>query len=154
MKEFKVQPIRNGTVIDHIRPGAALNVLRILGLPKESTSSVISVAMNVSSGKMKQKDVVKIEDREIDPKEVSKIALIAPHATISIVRNYEVSSKTNVDLPSQVVGLARCENPNCITNDREPVRARFKVLSKEPPVLECFYCGREVDDIAASLIMR
>lgn len=147
-----MQPIRNGTVIDHITPGAALNVLRILGLPKDGTSSVISVAMNVPSGKLKQKDVVKIEDRELDPKEISKIALIAPHATISIVRNYEVSSKDEVALPQEVVGMARCENINCITNDREPSPTRFRVLSKEPPVLECAYCGREVGDIAASLV--
>jgi aspartate carbamoyltransferase regulatory subunit len=152
MKEFKVQPIRNGTVIDHITPGAALNVLRILGLPKDGTSSVISVAINVPSGKLKQKDVVKIEDRELDPKEISKIALIAPHATISIVRNYEVNSKGGVELPQEVVGMARCENVNCITNDREPGPTRFRVLSKEPPVLECMYCGREVGDIAASLV--
>ena len=31
MKEFKVTPIRNGTVIDHIDCGMALKVLRIIG---------------------------------------------------------------------------------------------------------------------------
>jgi aspartate carbamoyltransferase regulatory subunit len=154
MKEFKVQPIRNGTVIDHITPGAALKVLRILGLPKEGASSVISVAMHVPSHKQKLKDVVKIEDRELDPKEISKIALIAPRASISIVRNYEVASKADVALPKEVVGLARCENPNCITNDREPVRSRFVVHEKDSPSLSCFYCGREITDIAMSLITR
>jgi aspartate carbamoyltransferase regulatory subunit len=154
VKEFKVQPIRNGTVIDHITPGAALEVLRILGLPAAGSSSTISVAIHVGSQKWKLKDVVKIEDRELDPKEISKIALIAPHATIAIVRNYEVTVKTNVDLPSEVEGLARCDNPNCISNAREPVAARFRVLEREPPVLECYFCGREVADVAQSLVTR
>ncbi|MCX6667333.1 MAG: aspartate carbamoyltransferase regulatory subunit, partial [Euryarchaeota archaeon] len=43
MKELKVTPIKDGTVIDHITPGRALKVLRILKIP-ESTSSVVSVA--------------------------------------------------------------------------------------------------------------
>ena len=88
MKELKVTPIKDGTVIDHITPGRALKVLRILKIP-ESTSSVVSVAMNVS-GKMGKKDIVKVENRELDPKELDKIALIAPKATINIIRDYEV----------------------------------------------------------------
>ncbi len=46
----------------------------------------------------------------------------------------------------------RCENPNCITNGREPIKTRFKVLRKEPMVLKCAYCGRE-QDIAVEQIM-
>ena len=152
MKEFKVQPIRNGTVIDHIEAGAAIKVLRILGLPLEGTKSIISVGMNLPSGKTGNKDVVKVEDRELDPLEVSKISLIAPKATINIIRNYEVFKKTVVALPREVIGVAKCENVNCVTNTTEPVRSRFRVWTKEPLVLACFYCGREVKDVAASLL--
>lgn len=153
MKELKIQPIRNGTVIDHISPGVALKVLRIMGLPTEGTRSVISVAINVTSPKTGgQKDVVKIEDREIDPREVNKIALIAPKATINIIRNYEVTKKQVVQLPKEIVGIAKCENPSCISNTSEPIQTRFVVLKKDPPQLQCAYCGREVKDIAASLL--
>jgi aspartate carbamoyltransferase regulatory subunit len=153
MKELKIQPIKNGTVIDHISPGAALKVLRIMGLPSDGTRSVISVAINVTSPKTGgQKDVVKIEDREIDPREVNKIALIAPKATINIIRNFEVAKKQVVQLPKEIVGLAKCENPSCISNTSEPIQTRFQVLKKDPPQLKCAYCGREVKDTAASIL--
>jgi aspartate carbamoyltransferase regulatory subunit len=153
MKELQVQPIKNGTVIDHISPGAAMKVLKIMGLPSAGTRSVISVAINVPTRKAgAQKDVVKIEDREIDPKEVNKIALIAPRATINIIRNFEVSKKQVVQLPKEVIGLVRCENASCITNTSEPILSRFAVLKSDPPVLRCAYCGREVHDIATNII--
>ena len=49
--------------------------------------------MNVPSSQMGNKDIVKIEGRELAPKEVDKIALIAPQATINIVRDYEIVEK-------------------------------------------------------------
>jgi aspartate carbamoyltransferase regulatory subunit len=150
MKELKVTPIKDGTVIDHITPGRALKVLRILKIP-ESTSSVVSVAMNVS-GKMGKKDIVKVENRELDPKELDKIALIAPKATINIIRDYEVIKKHKVVLPDEVVGIAKCSNPTCISNAREPVESRFHVISKDPPRIKCYYCEREPEDITEGII--
>lgn len=153
MIELKVQPIKNGTVIDHISAGQALKVMRILGLPAEGSTSIVSIGMNLPSGKIRLKDVVKIEDRELDPREVNKISLIAPKATISIIRNYQIAKKATVELPKEIVGLARCENLSCISNVRaEPVRSRHAVVGHDPPRLQCAYCGREVRDIAQSLL--
>jgi aspartate carbamoyltransferase regulatory subunit len=153
LKELKVQPIKNGTVIDHISSGQALKVMRILSLPSDGSTSIISVGMNLPSGKVGLKDVVKVEDRELDPREVNKIGLIAPKATISIIRNYNVAKKTVVQLPKEILGLAKCENVNCITNAKEPVAARHVVSAgRDPPSLHCAYCGREVQDVAASLL--
>ncbi len=100
-KELKVPRIKDGSVIDHITAGNAVKVLHILGIPKES-SSTVSVAMNVRS-KLGKKDIVKVENRELDPQEVDKIALIAPKATINIIRDYEVASKHKVKLPDEDV---------------------------------------------------
>jgi aspartate carbamoyltransferase regulatory subunit len=150
MKELKVTPIKDGTVIDHITPGRALKVLYVLKIP-ESTVSVVSILMNVS-GKKGKKDIVKIENRELDPKEVNKIALIAPKATINIIRDYEVVKKHTVQLPSEVIGLTKCSNPTCISNAREPVESRFHVISRDPPRIRCYYCEREPEDIAAGII--
>jgi aspartate carbamoyltransferase regulatory subunit len=150
MKELKVTPIKDGTVIDHITPGRALKVLRVLKIP-ESTASVVSVLMNVN-GKKGKKDIVKIENRELDPKEVDKIALIAPKATINIIRDFEVIKKHKVQLPSEVVGLTKCSNPTCISNAREPVESRFQVITKDPLRIKCYYCEREPEDIAEGII--
>jgi aspartate carbamoyltransferase regulatory subunit len=157
-KEMKVSPIRNGTVIDHITSGMALKVLRILGLPREGTRSVVSAIMNVPSATGRSKDIVKIEDRELDPEEVDRISLIAPRATINIIRDYEVAEKHQVTLASRAEGTVACSNPNCITNARddfgrhEPVLPAFRVLAKDPPVLRCEYCDRDLVNIADHIL--
>ena len=150
MQELKVQPIRNGTVIDHISAGRAIAAMRILGLPRPGSTSTITAAMNVPSSRGR-KDILKIEDRELDPTEVNKIALIAPNATINIVREYEVARKERVELPEKVSGLVKCPNPNCVTN-HEPVRTQFLVVHRDPVRLRCGYCDREVDDVAAHVL--
>lgn len=151
MKELKVQPIRNGTVIDHISPGMALKVLHVLNIPQPGMTSTVTAAINVPSKQMGRKDIVKVEDRELDAGEVNKISLIAPRASINIIREYEVAEKRQVTLPDIVEGIVRCPNPNCITNQAEPVKSVFKVVEKNPPRLTCGYCDRVIVDIAAQL---
>ena len=150
MKELRVTPIKNGTVIDHITPGFAIKVLHVLKIP-EASSSVVSVAMNVKS-KMDKKDIVKIENRELDTKEVDKIALIAPKATINIIRDFNVVEKHKVHLPDEIVGIVKCSNPTCISNSKEPVKSRFLLVSIDPPRIKCYYCERETEDIAERII--
>jgi aspartate carbamoyltransferase regulatory subunit len=149
-KELKIPRIKDGTVIDHIKAGNAVKVLHILGIPKTSTS-VVSVAMNVKSC-MGKKDIVKVENRELDPNEVDKIALIAPKATINIIRDYEVAEKHPVNLPDEIVGIVSCSNPTCVSNSREPVKSRFKVICKDPLRIKCYYCEREPEDISERII--
>ena len=93
MKDFRVTPIRNGTVIDHIECGQALKVLRIIRVTGD-VQSTVSVLMHVPSKKGSWKDVIKVEDRELDPKEVDKISLIAPKATINIIRDFNMWLKS------------------------------------------------------------
>jgi aspartate carbamoyltransferase regulatory subunit len=149
-KELKIPLIKDGTVIDHITAGNAVKVLHILGIPK-SSSSIVSVAMNVKS-KFGKKDIVKVENRELDPNEVNKIALIAPKATINFIRDYEVAKKHKVKLPNEIIGIVSCSNPTCVSNAKEPVRSRFKIINKDPPRIKCFYCEREPEDIADRII--
>jgi aspartate carbamoyltransferase regulatory subunit len=150
MKEFKVTPIRNGTVIDHITMGMALKVLKIIGVA-EDVSSTVSVLMHVPSKKAGWKDIVKIEDRELDPKELDRIALISPNATINIIRDYNVAEKFVVEVPNVVKGVMKCSNPGCITNQNEPVEPEFVVESKKPITLRCVYCDRLTTEIAENI---
>jgi aspartate carbamoyltransferase regulatory subunit len=149
-KELKIPRIKDGTVIDHITAGNSVKVLHILGIPK-STSSIVSVAMNVKS-RFGKKDIVKVENRELDPHEVNKIALIAPKATINFIRDYEVVKKHRVKLPDEIIGIVSCANPTCVSNAKEPVKSRFKVVNKDPISLICYYCERELIDIADRII--
>jgi len=152
-RELRVSKIREGTVIDHIDAGRALHVLRILGLTG-AEGFTIAVVMNVPSQKLGKKDIVKVEGVELKEEQVSKIALIAPSATINIIRDYAVAEKVKVRIPPVVEGLLKCANPNCVTNmPREPVKSRFKVISVRPLKLVCEYCGTELnqDDVIKQL---
>ena len=151
MKELKVQPIKDGTVIDHINPGTALQVLKILGITENQIDSVISIAINVS-GIRGKKDIVKIEKRELDPKEVNKIALIAPHATINIIRNYDVIDKHRVSVPDEILNIVKCFNPNCFSNTKEPIETKFIITNRQPLRIKCHYCEREPEDISSQII--
>ncbi|HKZ89611.1 MAG TPA: aspartate carbamoyltransferase regulatory subunit [Thermoplasmata archaeon] len=151
MKELRVTPIRNGTVIDHIPAGMALKVLKILGIG-DGVSSTVTVAMHVPSQAMGWKDIVKVEDRELGAREIDKIALIAPTASVNVIRNYNVAEKRRVALPDRALGILRCGNPNCISNTREPVESEFLVRTKTPLRVVCKYCDRELEDIPAHIL--
>jgi len=81
---IRIVKISDGTVIDHIRAGHALEVLQILGITGRE-DNVISLAMNISSSKIGRKDIVKLEHRSLDSQEVARIALVAPDATLNII---------------------------------------------------------------------
>jgi len=140
-EELRVKKIREGTVIDHISAGSALTVLNILGITNH-TGQVVSVAINVPSSKIGRKDIVKIEGRELNADEVDKIALIAPQATINIIRDFNVIEKQQVKLPKFIREILKCANPTCVSNSREPVEPAFSVENEDPLVLRCHYCGR------------
>jgi len=146
--ELRVAKIRNGTVIDHVSGGQALNVLSILGIDG-SEGLGVSVGMNVPSDRLGHKDVVKVEDRELSQSEVDVISLIAPEATINIIRDFEVVQKNRVDRPETVVGLLSCPNRNCITNANEPVESKFQVVDDG---VRCAYCGTIIRDSLADHI--
>jgi len=146
VRELKITPIKNGTVIDHIASGLALDVLRIINVQSLDKDSTVSVAIRVRSGKLGWKDIVKVENVELTPREVNAIALIAPTATISIIRDYRVREKRTVDLPPRIIGILRCPNPNCISNQPEPLESEFEVTDRRPTVLKCAFCERRVDD--------
>ncbi len=139
-QELYVRKIKDGTVIDHITPGFALDVLKILGINGKD-GEVVTAAINVESKQLHHKDIVKIQNRELKPAEVDKIALIAPNATINIIRNYDVASKKVVELPSSIHGIIKCDNPSCISNSREPTEPRFAVDRGQPIRLRCYFCG-------------
>jgi aspartate carbamoyltransferase regulatory subunit len=135
-----VSKIKDGTVIDHITAGHALDVVKILGITGRN-NGVVLIAMHVPSEQLSTKDIVKVEGRELEPEEVDKIALLAPHASINIIRGYKVADKKRVKLPNIIRGTIKCGNPACISNSNEPVQPKFYVKSQEPLIIRCHYCS-------------
>ena len=140
--ELKIKAIENGTVIDHITANKTLHILKILGLPDNETKN-ITVAMNVSSKELGRKDILKIENRELDHEELNQVALIAPEATINIIRDFKPIKKNKIVLPKKITLIIKCTNPKCITNyENEPITPICNVVTDNPPVVRCHYCEK------------
>jgi len=137
---LRVSKIKDGTVIDHITSGHALDVAKILGITGRR-AGVVTIAMNVPSKRLDHKDMVKVEGKVLAASELDKIALLAPHATINIVKDYKVVEKQRVKLPDAIKGIVKCDNPACVSNSNEPVQTKFYVEKEEPLKLKCHYCG-------------
>ena len=137
--KLKVSAISEGTVIDHIPSESLFNVISILELDK--TPNMITFGANLDSSKLKNKAIIKVSNQFFENDEINKIALIAPHAKLNIIRDYEVVEKKVVEVPDKVVGIVKCFNPKCITN-HEPMTTHFSVVSKDPIALKCKYCEK------------
>jgi len=141
---MKVSRIENGIVIDHIKAGCALTVLKILRI--NSHRDVVSMIMNAKSEKYKSKDIVKIENRELEKEELDKIALVSPSAKVNKIIKGSVVEKYSVEIPGSVESVLVCGNPECITN-HENINTKFAVESKEPLKIRCHYCESVMDEV-------
>ncbi len=135
---IRVSALSEGTVIDHLVAGTALKVLDILGIDFEGA---VTIGMNLESSKMGQKDIIKIERREVTPKEVAKIALVSPRASFSIIRNFKVVEKFSPTPPKIIEELIFCRNPSCISQE-DRVKTKFVVVRMDPLHIRCHYCER------------
>jgi aspartate carbamoyltransferase regulatory subunit len=144
-KELRVSKIKDGTVIDHIRGGYALDVVNILGITGKE-NRVMTIAVNVPSRRFGAKDIVKIEGKALNAQEVNRIALVAPHASINFIKNYVVIEKFEVKLPPIIEGIVKCGNPSCVSNNNEPITSKFHVKTEEPLLLKCHYCGVTLEE--------
>jgi len=142
-KELQVKALENGTVIDHIPSDKLFKVVSLLKM--DGLKNQITIGNNLSSKQMGTKGIIKVADRYYAEEEVNRIALIAPMAKINIIKNFEVIEKKILTLPDKFTGLVKCPNPKCITNN-EPMKTRFETVSKDPVVLKCQYCEREVQE--------
>ena len=142
--ELIVRRIREGTVIDHINEGKGLQVLNALGIDGKD-GSVITIALNVPSGKFNRKDIIKVENKFLKDDDTNKLAVIAPTSTVNIIKNYKLVEKRRVSLPNEIDRIFRCSNPECISNSTEHIESIMDVIDKSGLVLKCRYCSRILD---------
>ena len=141
-KRLSVSAIKNGTVIDHIPADVLFKVVSILKLDR--LENMITIGNSLESGKLGKKGIIKLSEVFFQDDEINKIALVAPCAKLNIIRNYEVDDKKVVEIPDEIVGIVKCVNPKCITNN-EKVTTRFAVVSKSKVKLKCHYCEKITD---------
>jgi len=139
-----VRRIKDGTVIDHIDCGKGLQVLEALDIDGKR-GDVITIALNVPSGKLKKKDIIKVENKFLEEDDTSKLAVISPSSTVNIIKNYKLVEKRRVSLPDEIDRIFRCSNPDCVTNSKEHIESVMDVIDKDGLVLKCRYCSRMLD---------
>ncbi len=150
-RAYKVYSIENGTVIDHIPTPLALKLIRILGLENEG---IMTIGIGFHSDKNPGgKDIVKVENRELSHDETNKIALIAPEATINIIKDGKVLEKRQIKLPSEVREIMACPNPNCATNVLG-AGTHFLLDNRDKVTYRCRYCERTTEVHADLLTTR
>lgn len=141
-KELNVSAIENGTVIDHIPARSLFKVIDILGLAKVQT--MITFGTNLDSKQQGKKGIIKIAEYFFKDGDVNKIALVAPHAKLNIIKDYKVTEKKVVKVPDEITGTVRCMNPACITNHQH-ITTRFMITDKKQINLRCHYCEKITD---------
>lgn len=147
--ELAVAALRAGTVIDHIPSSVLFKAVKILGI--ERVTSAVTIGNNLDSKRLGHKGIIKVADVFFPETVLNRIALIAPSAVVNIIRDYEVVEKFPVTLPDTIVGLVKCGNPKCITNN-EPMRTRFHVTDRDDVTIACHYCSHTVRATEAQII--
>lgn len=149
LRELKVTAIENGTVIDHIPAHNVFKVLRILNL--DNSTNQLLIGDNLESAKYGKKGIIKVSNTFFDKDEIDKIALVAPSATLIVIRNFAVIEKRQVEIPKKVENIVKCFNPNCITN-HENIPTRFTVVDEQEIKLQCHYCEKITPKSAISFV--
>ena len=140
--ELKVAKIRDGVVIDHIPVGKAGKCMSVLGLCK----GVMIIGSNLPSGKYEKKDILKLENLFPSENTLNMIALVAPNATINIIRNSETVEKRKVKYPKEITGMIKCINQKCATIGEKYLTSKFTIESVEPLKLRCKYCDKSLNE--------
>ena len=81
---MKIDSIKNGIVLDHIRAGKSLEVYTALGLDKLDCS--VAIIKNVKSNKMGKKDILKIDEEFTLDLDV--LGYLDPNITVCIIRRW------------------------------------------------------------------
>ena len=139
-KELVVSALENGTVLDHIPAEYVYKALDLLDL--KGVESQITIGINLASKLHGKKGIIKIADKFFEDEDLNKLALIAPKATVNVIRNFKVVEKKTLAIPEEVVGIAKCKNPKCVTN-HQPIKTKFATIQNGDEIsLKCHYCEK------------
>ena len=141
-KELMVAAIENGTVLDHIPSNRLFDVVSMLHLDK--MNNAITIGYNFRSAVMGSKSIIKIADKYFTDEELNQLSAVAPNMTLCVIKDYEIIEKRTVVMPEELVGIVRCPNPKCITNN-EPMQTRFRSVGAGKDILRCCYCNKDVE---------
>ena len=133
---MKIDAIKNGIVIDHIKAGRSMEIYDYLNLGE--IDCTVAIIKNVVSKKMGRKDIIKIDsEMNID---YNVLGVIDPDITINIIKDGVRIGKEKPQLPEEVTNVLKCKNPRCITTTEQEIPHIFKLTDKKNGVYRCIYC--------------
>ena len=133
---MRIDPIKNGIVIDHIDAGKGMAVYNFLSLG--DLDCTVALIKNVPSKKTGKKDIIKIDAAlELD---FNVLGYIAPEVTVNIIKDGVTIEKKRLELPETVKNVIKCKNPRCITSIEQEIDHVFKLVDKENRIYRCIYC--------------
>ncbi|MBE6046846.1 MAG: aspartate carbamoyltransferase regulatory subunit [Clostridium sp.] len=138
---LEITSIKNGLVIDHIEAGLGVKIFKYLKLDKFSNK--VALIMNAESEKMGRKDIIKIEECDLNKIDYTVLAIMSPGVTVSEVIDGKVN-KIEPELPEKVEGVLECQNSRCITSTEKYVPHSFVLMDRETGLYRCEYCDTTI----------
>jgi len=148
-KLLLIPKIKNGIVIDHVPAGHGPGVLDLIRAHPSMECTVITLGLNYGSTKLGSKDMLKVHADDLPPTLLEQLSLFSPGISIKRVRDYAIEHRYVLEPPKRVRSLARCKNPNCVTNLESHAPTLFHRLSDKSRKFRCEFCERvfEVDEL-------
>jgi len=120
-----IDNISNGTVVDHLLPGTEQNIVAELDLVNKGSSSIPAHLPKAG------KSFLKTDLPELSERELKKITLNSPEATINYIKDGKVVDKFVYLL---------CKNTNCVTRViNEDIPPKFY---DDKGTIRCRYCRK------------
>ena len=138
-----VDSIQNGIVIDHIAAGRGMKLYELLGL--SAAAVPVAIMMNVTSGKLGRKDIIKI-DGDI-PVNLDVIGYVDPGATVNIICDGELKEKKRIEMPEKLVNVLFCKNPRCISSCEQELDQVFCLTDRAKKEYRCAWCETKASNI-------
>jgi len=137
---LNIDSIRNGYVIDHIKPGKGLEIYDYLKLGEIDCS--VAIIKNAKSKKMGKKDIIKI-DKKLDL-DINVLGYIDSNITINVIENDKRIKKFHPEIPEKLVNIVKCKNPRCITSVEQELDQVCVLTDRANGVYRCKYCESRV----------
>ena len=139
---MKIDSIKNGIVIDHIKAGKGMYLYEVLGL--EKLDCQVAIIKNAESKKQGKKDIIKIDSLiDID---FDVLGYVDNGLTVNIIMDGVLIEKKSLELPEKIVNVIKCKNPRCITSVEQELPHIFKLTDREKGVYRCIYCETRAKD--------
>lgn len=138
---IEITSLKNGIVIDHIKPGLGIKIFNLLNL--DQLDDEVALILNANSSSKGKKDIVKIANNlDIN---LDAVSIIDPSATVNFIEEEKVVEKKQLELPEVSKGILKCQNPTCVSTTERNIESKFILIDKKEKMYKCAYCDHIYD---------